>query len=776
MNGFTEGTNSTSVTQCYNTNLSYVSDEKHVKEGTQTCFATAAGLYTDKCKDFAITKCAAGYWRDTTTVADKCEPVGKGYFSKGTNTNREQCPSGTTHVYVSDGVDPQVVEARGTTTGTTSTVATDCYLDNVPYPNSSESEIVHGKGTQRCFYNGFTTYSESCENESIHYCDGGYWRETENATVCIPAGEDHFSREGSLITELCPARTDASGTLKHGETANTGNGKEETARTPEACMLRVPYDVPFGTGTKLCSFNEQSGENGAYDLNCSDKVITSCEGGYYRPVTDGKPSTDACVAVGNNYYRAGGACTVDSGNDTCMRIACPNNGLTIGTTSASSSLCYLEKVMCEVNHGRGEHMCYYNPTSTNYDTNCTTCNVTGCADGYTEENGVCVLCPAGHICKDTPDGPSNETCATLTNNLYPKSDAGASDISMCYRDCGLGTHATAMTGRDYYNNNQCKIAACEKGYILSDGKCQVCPAGHYCPTDNPADQLECPADWSNSDGLATKKEDCYRSCESYPITGGTAVPINKKAFWPNKCEYKGVSDNGNECDIVNDACVEISCRNVYEMINGVCVPCNREHALSYLPKGNCMVASCEIGYHPNGQSCEYDVKTCNVSHAYRASQKWDSKLNSFSTCQVEECEEGYHISSNACVADEQVCAVEHGVGIKEWNSKTNSWGECVVTSCDAGYTNDPTETNERSKQCGQCKNKFNVLGELAASTYIRGCEIASCLYQGELYNLENNECVPICDVNGREDETGTMKWDASRKKCVRTCKEGYTMW
>ena len=50
------------------------------------------------------------------------------------------------------------------------------------------------------------------------------------------------------------------------------------------------------------------------------------------------------------------------------------------------------------------------------------------------------------------------------------------------------------------------------------------------------------------------------------------------------------------------------------------------------------------------------------------------------------------------------------------------------------------------------------------------------MYQGEMYNLENNECNPICDVNGYEDETGTMKWNPATKKCERTCKEGYVMW
>jgi hypothetical protein len=68
------------------------------------------------------------------------------------------------------------------------------------------------------------------------------------------------------------------------------------------------------------------------------------------------------------------------------------------------------------------------------------------------------------------------------------------------------------------------------------------------------------------------------------------------------------------------------------------------------------------------------------------------------------------------------------------------------------------------------------LGELAVSSYTAGCDIAACMYQGELYNLEGNECVPICDVKGYEDDTGTMKWNPASKKCDRQCKEGFTPW
>ena len=212
------------------------------------------------------------------------------------------------------------------------------------------------------------------------------------------------------------------------------------------------------------------------------------------------------------------------------------------------------------------------------------------------------------------------------------------------------------------------------------------------------------------------------------------------------------------------------------MQDGVCVPCDREFALSYKDEGICQVASCVLGYHPNGDRCEEDIRECSIPDAIYAEQKWDYAKDAFGPCMVKECEYGYHIASNACVSDTQPCTVENGTGYKEWDTDANKWGECIATYCDPGYTNDPSETNERTKQCGECKNKYSVLGELAASSYVKGCEIAACMYQGELYNLENNECVPICPQEEYEDETGTMVWDNSRKKCVRTCKEGYTMW
>ena len=51
---------------------------------------------------------------------------------------------------------------------------------------------------------------------------------------------------------------------------------------------------------------------------------------------------------------------------------------------------------------------------------------------------------------------------------------------------------------------------------------------------------------------------------------------------------------------------------------------------------------------------------------------------------------------------------------------------------------------------------------------------SSCLYQGELYALENNECRLICDEYS--DETGRRYWNEHTKKCEHDCETGYMNW
>ena len=210
------------------------------------------------------------------------------------------------------------------------------------------------------------------------------------------------------------------------------------------------------------------------------------------------------------------------------------------------------------------------------------------------------------------------------------------------------------------------------------------------------------------------------------------------------------------------------------MFNGICKPCAREYAVTYKQGGNCVVESCASGYHPNGTQCESDVVECTAPNAVAATQKWDAKQNVFGACVITQCAEGYHIGANACQPDVQACELENGVGLREWNHNSNSWDECVATKCNPGYTNNPSLTSELGKQCGRCDNMYSANGDLAASSYVRECEIAACMYQGEKYILENNECRLICDTYS--DETGSRRWNESRKKCERTCAAGYTNW
>ncbi|MBN1324757.1 MAG: InlB B-repeat-containing protein, partial [Alphaproteobacteria bacterium] len=374
---------------------------------------------------------------------------------------------------------------------------------------------------------------------------------------------------------------------------------------------------------------------------------------------------------------------------------------------------------------------------------------------------------------------------TESLTLFAVWDVCAAGYTWDGTECTICSTGTWSAGGTPASGSAVSCTACTGGTTTSapgatsPSACISCPLGSFCSTDG-STVTSCSSlgdgSWTNSIPAANTENDCFKDCPSYPVIYGTAITDGGRAFYPNNCQYYCVSDTDNIGEVEGGNCVEKSCKSNFEMIDGICEHCTRDNALSYKASGNCEIESCVSGYHPNGQSCEEDTLDCAAPNSDSAYKTWNSSKTSFGTCKIQTCSYGYHVSSNACVSDEQECVIENGVGTKEWDSSNGSWGPCVVTSCNPGYTSDYSETNEFTKQCGQCKNKFSILGEQAVSSYSRGCEIASCMYQGELYNLENNECVPICDVAGYEDETGTMQWNPSTKRCVRSCKDGYTSW
>ncbi|MDL2295926.1 InlB B-repeat-containing protein, partial [Lachnospiraceae bacterium OttesenSCG-928-E19] len=710
---------------CYKIGLTYTAGHG---TGTQTCMYNGS-TYTDSCYDKLINACDAGYYY---TSGIDCVVVGDGYFSATGETSRSQCPD------------------NGITGTDSANNIQACYKTGLNYSAS------YGSGTMTCFYSSgigaSAIYNTNCHDKHIDRCAAGYWRATTTDEDCSAVGRNYFSVNDIITRTKCP---------------DNGVTSVENATGAGQCYKDgEPYTAVHGYGTQTCFYDENIS---TYTV-CQDITITYCDGGYYR--TSGT-ATD-CNEVGTGYF---------SPASDLGRFRCESNGLTLTTTSDNISQCYLNELNCPITNGTGEQTCNYtsgNDTSgtTLYNTNCTTCTVTSCLPGFSEHNNTCTGCEENHYCTDG----NQFSCATVGDGSFIYSDAGTMTSSMCYKQCSLVANANEMRGRDYYSaTDTCEIVTCDTGYYLNNDTCTVCPAGSYCDgtTVNNGRQM-CAnlgdGTWTESDPASSLQSECFVECNDYSLTNGTAFANNPIEFYPNKCSYYCVSNGGSTGEIIGNSCTESQCKADHYMLNGTCVLCNIENALSYKPGFNCEVQTCAAGYHPMGQSCVENIKECSAPYADEAYRTWNNKTNNWGTCVIKTCEYGYHVSSNACVPDEQTCIIENGRGYREWDSTKKQWGECVVEYCNPGYSFDKSETNEHSKPCGQCKNKFSVLGELAASSYVTGCEIATCMYQGELYNLEGNECVPICDVNGRSDETGTMKWNPSTKKCERKCNDGFTAW
>ena len=695
-------TESKKASDCYKENLpTYQADHGR---GTQTCYYSETALsYSDRCKDFAIVTCDAGYWLDTTLIPlpKDCAPAGHGYYSADLELEHHACPNG------------------GTTTENNETAESvyECYKTDLDYTPTDLS----GSGKQSCWYSSgdgdSAIYERECFDQVINKCRGGYYLANSTDIVCSEVGQNHYSGEDDIARHPCLDGGKTNGTM----TADIGLCYKDG----------LEYRARHGGGSQTCNWDDNVQ---SYSMTCGNKQITYCDGGYWLDLTQ---RSDDCVEVGYNWWSPDPEHQTPSTPST-KRELCPAGKITLGTTSDSADDCF--------------------------------------------------TCLADHVC-NTEIG--DETCSDLTGGRFTKSDAGTDDVAYCYRQC-TADNASSVSGKDYYGDNvpdECEIHQCNAGYMLNEEKtaCVQCKAGSYCdgtPGDDGDGAKSCAilgdGSWKYSAPGATEAGDCYRLCTEHRDGDCLLVPVDDrdKAYWPNKCQYTATI-NGNPAEYNPDTemCTLTGCTTGFEMVNGICEPCNRENAVLYKAGPGCIVESCAVGYHPQDDQCEPDILDCTpqAPNATYAEQKWVATRSAFGICEIKSCEDGYHLASNACVANEQVCSVAHGVGIKTWNMDTKSWNPCEATSCVPGYTNEPYEKNDADEQCSECRNMYSTLGEVAATGYKTGCEIASCIYQGEKYNLENNECVPICNPE-RSDETGEISWNDFTKKCERTCSTGYMSW
>ena len=541
----------------------------------------------------------------------------------------------------------------------------------------------------------------------------------------------------------------------------------------------------FGTDAKDCTVFCLPG----YYINETNGECTECPAGSY--CSGGTELPKLCT----------GATYSDAGASTCT--SCPENyDANLASNKTSINQCQISvaedffikiagdsvATQCPVGYINEAELVNYNSTSEcdpmEYTITLNKNGGTGTINGATGTTNATQTCKHGEVCDLPEEGLTKEnftftgwgTSASCTSGATQMTFTGATTIYACWSQnttqCQVGKYYDGTSHVECPSGKYCPGT----GYANEGqpGCASTCPAGTYCPT-NSTEYLTCP-DGTTSESGAGNINECFKTCLEYDLIGGVAKPEKETVYYPEECSFYGMSDDGEYCDIIDNTCVKKVCESDYELKDGECVPCDREFAMTYKEQGNCQIETCVAGYFSTGTTCEKSSRPCEAPNAISAEEKWDFEKNEFGQCTAIECEDGYHIESGACISDTQQCNIANGVGIKEWNHSKNAWDKCIATYCDSGYTNDPAETNERIEQCGECRNKYAVRGELAVSSYVQGCEIAACMYQGERYNLENNECVPICPTEEYEDETGTMVWDESSETCIRTCKEGYAMW
>lgn len=498
-------------------------------------------------------------------------------------------------------------------------------------------------------------------------------------------------------------------------------------------------DVNLFAQWEMCAAGTYAGETESQCTNCPDEYPLSTAG---------------ATAIAECYRNCSVNCTpVDCpANSTCTQSNETYSGTEYygGTCNAVAQNCDILTTTCYANYYLDGTICEPCPdgmTSPAGSTSVNQCVPVLCDDGQYLNNITCEDCPNG----------------------YPHSDPNATSQSQCYYDCETPctepecpANATSCTygtnpnsGAWYFGTDACNATplicpiesvTCADGYGLNptnntcepctgneasiNNSCEPCPDG-YQPNEDHTECVPCPDGTAGTNGTCEPCEPGY-----IPNQAGTACePCEAGTYWEN----------------------------------GVCEPCPEDYSSAPGSVGldACFLAACPAGQHLVHGACEDNVIDCDAPHAAIATRTWNPGLGAYGSCQIQSCEDGYHVASNACVPDEQLCNVANGRGEREWNG--TQWGNCVVTECDPGFT-----PNANNTACGRCDNYMGADGQPAVSSYVTDCEIATCMYQGQKYALENGECMPIC--NKPDDETGHMEWNESTKKCVRTCNPGYKMW
>ena len=414
----------------------------------------------------AVTDNAIVYpmWAAGTT---HCDP---GYYYPGTGNECSVCEPNSWCPGGDFGTDTGNVgglnscpEAGFSAGGVTATDEGVCYQVGLEYV------AANGAGTQTCFWGG-DAYDRDCNDIVITSCVAGHYYET--GIDCSVVGDNWYSPNGPITRTACP---------------NNGVTNTATAATVNECFKTGLAYIPAsgnGSGTQTCTYTSGEGSSAKYETDCRDKVITKCNGGYYRE----NASAIDCVEVGQNYY---------SEQDDVNRDPCPQNGLTTVTTAATPTFCYKTDTPYVAEHGSGVQLCYYNDATSIYDTNCDKIIMQQCDNGYWWEKDQDADCSPVDYGYYGPVAHETFTNYMIARQMCPDNGLTATQTSASAAECyheeveceiangsGLQTCNYDEATGGYTNCTTCEVDGCGAGYYELDGKCEICPEGMVCdPTD-----------------------------------------------------------------------------------------------------------------------------------------------------------------------------------------------------------------------------------------------------------------------------------------------------
>ena len=150
-------------------------------------------------------------------------------------------------------------------------------------------------------------------------------------------------------------------------------------------------------------------------------------------------------------------------------------------------------------------------------------------------------------------------------------------------------------------------------------------------------------------------------------------------------------------------CLVNSCESGFHMENNACEPNTRDCSIeagvgkqnwSGAGWGQCIASSCFTGFHLEGNACPSNRRSCLIENG-EGEQTWSD--GTWSACVATDCDLDFHLDEDVCLSNVRSCMIDNGEGEQSWLD--DSWGACIVSSCNAGYVEDAGECVSELRGC-----------------------------------------------------------------------------